>query len=69
MKITETENGHNVESTSGKNYIVAYCGSGDGDPDYIATWECNCPSYKYGSGICKHIKAVIENIEETDNES
>jgi len=50
---------YRVDSDSGKTYTVTYCGSGDGDPDYVAVWECTCPAYKYGRGdVCKHIRAV-----------
>jgi hypothetical protein len=51
---------YRVHSSSGNAYTVRYCGSGDADPDYVATWECSCPAYKYRRGkICKHIEAVI----------
>ena len=50
-----------VHSTSGKTYTVKYCGSGDGDPEYIALWECDCPSNQY-RGICKHIAAVSDFV-------
>ena len=61
MEITETETGvYEVQSTSGKTYTVTYCGSGDGDPEYCALWECTCPAYRFGGGVCKHINAVSQ---------
>lgn len=65
MKITKTKRGYQVKSESGKIYEVKFCGSGDGDPEYVGLWECTCPAYKYRDGICKHINAVIDYI---DNE-
>lgn len=65
IRITENENGtYRVDSPSGNTYTVKYCGSGDGDPDYVGLWECNCPAYKYGDGLCKHIKAVVARAEQ-----
>ena len=64
IQITENQNGtYRVESPSGNTYTVRYCGSGDGDPEYVALWECSCPAYKYGNGLCKHINAVIAHEE------
>jgi len=64
MEVTEVDNGtYTVESSSGNTYTVRYCGSGDGDPDYVALWECDCPAYKFRSGSCKHIQAVIDSCE------
>ncbi len=62
MKITYTPNDdgrsvYTVESGSGNTYRVSYCGSGDGDPEYCATWECDCPAGRHGR-MCKHIQAV-----------
>jgi len=67
MKVKEIAGGtYEVASESGHTYTVKYCGSGDGDPDYCALWECNCPASKFRTGICKHIKAVIE-FSDTDH--
>jgi hypothetical protein len=63
MEITETSMGHySVKSTSGNTYTVKYCGSGDGDPDYVALWECDCPAGQHGRD-CKHVKAVIQYVD------
>lgn len=69
MKITQkTETEYQVLSDSGKTYTVKYCGSGDGDgdPEYCALWECDCPSNKY-RGTCKHINAVSSFIDDEEN--
>jgi len=68
MRITEiTKNGgretYSVLSDSGSTYQVRYMGSGDGDPEYIALWECTCPAGTLGK-ICKHVKAVIARKED-----
>ena len=66
MEITDNKDGtYSVQSPSGNTYTVKYCGSGDGDPEYVGLWECNCPAYRFGDGTCKHIKAVTAHI---DNE-
>lgn len=52
-----------VHCPSGNAYAVRYCGSGDGDPEYIALWECSCPSTTY-RGTCKHINAVSQHCED-----
>ena len=62
MKITYTpepdgRSAYTVESDSGNTYHVRFCGSGDGDPEYVATWECDCPAGQHGRE-CKHMKAV-----------
>ena len=51
-------------------YRVAYCGSGDADPDYVATWSCTCPAYEHHAGKpCKHINAVIAMVDAEENEA
>ena len=61
MTITpQTPGVFRVQSESGHAYTVRYLGSGDGDPEFVAVWECDCPAYQYGHGkLCKHINAVI----------
>ena len=51
-----------VESESGNSYTVTYCGSGDGDPEYVALWECTCPAGEHGRR-CKHVRAVTDLAE------
>ena len=67
MKIKEIQsNGQEqfeVLSDSGKTYTVTYCGSGDGDPEYVALWECNCLAGQHGF-ICKHAKVVADFCED-----
>ena len=59
---------YNVTSPSGNIYQITYMGSGDGDPEIVRIWECNCPAGQHGKP-CKHIAAVIEMIDaqEEDN--
>jgi len=58
MQIEQTRgNTWRVNSDSGGVYTVHYCGSGDGDPEYVALWECTCPAGHYGK-VCKHVHAV-----------
>jgi len=67
MAITEINDGqYRVESNSGNTYTVKYCGSGDGDPEYCALWECDCPAGQYGR-TCKHVKAVTALVDEDDD--
>ena len=56
---------YDVTGSDGRTkYRVAYCGSGDGDPDYVATWSCTCPAYEHRGGKpCKHINAVIAMVD------
>jgi len=66
MEITDNYDGtYSVQSPSGNTYTVKYCGSGDGDPEYVALWECNCPAGTY-RGTCKHINAVSQFCEAQD---
>ena len=66
MEITDNKDGtYSVQSPSGNTYTVKYCGSGDGDPEYVALWECNCPAGTY-RGTCKHINAVSQFCEAQD---
>ena len=63
MEITDNKDGtYSVQSPSGNTYTVKYCGSGDGDPEFVALWECNCPAGTY-RGTCKHINAVSQFCE------
>ena len=62
MRITYTpeadgRDSYTVDSDSGKTYAVRYCGSGDGDPEMMALWECDCPAGQHGRW-CKHLNAV-----------
>ena len=61
---------YDVTGSDGRTkYRVAYCGSGDADPDYVATWSCTCPAYEHGAGKpCKHINAVIAMVDAEDDE-
>lgn len=59
MKITETENGYEVWSESGKTYNISYAGSGDADPDYVALWKCDCPAGRNGKN-CRHMREFLE---------
>ena len=63
MQFTEIERDRTfrVESASGTSYEIAYAGSGDGDPDYVALWECSCPGYQY-RGSCKHVDAFCKTL-------
>ena len=66
MEITDNKDGtYSVQSPSGNTYTVKYCGSGDGDPEFVALWECNCPAGTY-RGTCKHINAVSQFCEAQD---
>ena len=49
---------YDVLSDSGKMYRVRYAGSGDGDPEFIALWSCDCPAGNWGR-CCKHVRAVV----------
>jgi len=64
---TDTDS-YDVLSPSGKTYIVSFCGSGDGDPEYVALWDCTCPAAKYGRGRCKHMNVVIRATDEREPE-
>jgi len=55
-----------VLSTSGNTYNVTYCGCGDGDPEYIALWKCDCPAGRHGKS-CKHVAAVSQYCDEIDS--
>lgn len=59
MTVREIEDGaeYQVDSDSGNTYTVRYAGCGDGDPEYIALWDCDCPAGKHGRH-CKHVNAV-----------
>ena len=67
MQIEQTSgNSWSVHSDSGGVYTVRYCGSGDGDPDYIALWSCTCKAGNFGR-VCKHITAVSQASDAYDN--
>jgi hypothetical protein len=57
---------YSVTSPSGNTYQVTFCGSGDGDPDIVRLWECNCPAGQHGKP-CKHIAAVIAMVDEDED--
>jgi len=67
MKITKIANNHwRVGSErSGNAYNVQYRGSGDGDPEYVRVWDCDCPAGKFGK-MCRHVKAVSASVETGD---
>ena len=72
MRITYTpdddgRDAYTVESGSGKTYRVQYCGSGDADPECVSLWECTCSAGEHGK-LCKHMKAVIDALDETADE-
>jgi len=54
LLIEISDNEWTVKSTSGGIYTVKYCGSGDGDPEFMALWNCSCRA----NSECKHILAV-----------
>jgi len=71
MKVTQIKPDHrrhdrfSVLSDSKKMYTVTYEGCGDGDPDVVHLWSCNCPAYKYTrDGLCKHIAAVVQYLDD-----
>ena len=47
-----------VEGSNGQIYTVRH-GFNTKTP-YQYDWSCDCPSFKYREGYCKHIKAVQE---------
>ena len=55
---------YRVESRSapGTYHTVRFCGSGDGDPDYVRLWDCDCPAYRF-RGACAHIRAVGDHLD------
>jgi len=59
MRITAEIPGkcYRVVSESGSTYHITYAGSGDGDPEYVALWKCDCPA----RGDCKHLKAFLKS--------
>jgi len=58
--VTENADSFAVHSKTGNQYHIRYAGSGDGDPEYIALWECDCPASKYGRE-CKHIRRFLNS--------
>lgn len=68
MKIQRIDDGRfEVQSDSGATYHITYAGSGDGDPEYIALWECSCPAGQHGRD-CKHLKHFLESrLTETED--
>ena len=48
---------YRVDSDSGNAYTITYCGSGDGDPDFVGVWQCDCPAGKCDRD-CKHLKTL-----------
>ena len=67
MQITEIETTgrarYEIVSDSGNTYTVIYRGFGDGDPDYVALWDCNCMAGRHGR-MCKHVRAVSAQLAE-----
>ena len=57
---------YRVHSTSGNTYTVRYAGCGDGDPEYVALWECDCLAGAHGR-TCKHVRAVGEVIDSEES--
>jgi hypothetical protein len=64
MRIEAVRDGaeYRVLSDSGNTYTVRFCGTGDGDPDVVALWECDCPAGQHGRD-CKHLRAVITHVD------
>jgi hypothetical protein len=60
MKLTVEQIGQSilVESDSGKTYRITYAGFGDGDPDCVSCWECDCPAGRNDVN-CKHLRAFL----------
>ena len=54
-------------STPGTFHTVRFHGSGDGDPDYVRLWDCDCPAYRF-RGSCSHIRAVSDWLDEEAEE-
>ena len=67
LKISNRGEKFSVTADSGKIYEIKYCGCGDGDPEYIATWQCSCPAGSHGKD-CKHIKAFFAWLDKNDYE-
>ena len=64
-KAREVRDGeYEVLKPDGTVYNVRYCGAGDGDPDHIAVWDCDCPATR----VCKHIRLVAELFSESGYE-
>ncbi len=72
MKIRGIEeisgNEFRVQGSGDNVYTVRYCGSGDGDPEFIGLWECDCPASRYRPGLCKHAKSVIAALDESETD-
>jgi len=68
-QINEIDNGHTyqVKKNDDTIYTVRYCGSGDGDPEFVSLWECDCPAGRYGRN-CKHISMVANFIDSQDSQ-
>ena len=62
MKISAVEPGstYRVDSDSGGEYYIRYVGSGDADPEYVATYKCDCPAGIHGRA-CKHLRAFLQS--------
>ena len=59
MRITKIDEAtYRVESTSGNVYSITYAGCGDGDPEFVALWKCDCPAGRHGRS-CKHLAQFL----------
>ena len=61
MRITELERGYQVDSDSGRTYLVTEQSARYGfeyDNDYMQVWGCTCPAGQHRKS-CKHVAAVI----------
>ena len=46
-----------VQSSDKRWYDVTYEGFGDGDPEYVALWSCDCPAGRRGME-CQHLNVA-----------
>ena len=60
IRVVEAGAKFEVKSASGSTYQISYAGSGDGDPEYIGLWQCNCPAGQHGQE-CKHMRAFLNS--------
>jgi len=57
---------YEIQGKSGK-YIVK---SGSPEPmnPMVTTWKCTCPSYQHRGGMCKHITAISNILNDVADE-